>query len=85
VPSPSGKRSPAKKLILAPVLLGTIISCGICAFLSWKEYMFPEEPPFSFSISWWLQAEHGAGAGLGVMTAVIISLCLLIFNRKRMN
>jgi len=87
MPSSSGRRSPAKrkKLILAPVLLGTALSCGICGYLSWQEYIYPEEPLTGFRLGWWLQAEHGAGAGLGVMTAVIIAICLGIMNRKRMR
>jgi hypothetical protein len=93
MPSPPERRSSAensrkaikrRKLILAPVALGTGISCLICAFLSWNEYMFPERPPFSLSLQWWLSSEHGAGTGLGVMTAVIIALCIGIMNRKRM-
>lgn len=88
MPSAPGKSSGSharKKLILAPVLLGTAVSCLICAFLSRNEYMFPERPPFSLSLEWWLQSEHGAGTGLAVMTAVIIGTCLAIANRKRMG
>lgn len=93
MPSPPERRSPAensrkaikrRKLILAPVLLGTGISCLVCGYLSWQEYIYPEEPLTGFRLGWWLQAEHGAGTGLGVMTAFIIAVCLYIFNRKRM-
>ena len=87
MPSPPERRSPAKrrKLILAPLLLGTAVSCGICALLSWKQYIFPQEPPFALNASWWLQAEHGAGAGLFFMTAVICFALFAIMNRKRMR
>jgi hypothetical protein len=87
MPSPPGKssRSPARRKILAPVLLGTAVSCGICALLSWKEYIYPEEPPFILSLSWWLQADLGAGAGLFLMTAVICFAAFMIMNRKRMK
>lgn len=89
MPSPPGKssRSPVKqkKLFLLPVLTGTVLSCGTAGLLSWKGFIFPERPPFSLSLEWWLQSEHGAGTGLAVMTAVIIGTCLAIANRKRMG
>ena len=85
MPSQSGKssRSPARRKILAPVLLGTALSCGICALLSWQLYIWPETVPFTFSWRWFLQAARGAGAGLFLMTAVICFFTFWIMNRKR--
>ena len=89
MPSPSGRKSVSraerKKLILAPVLLGTVLSCGITALLSWQGFIYPQGVSFHFSLRWWLAADLGAGAGLFVMTAVICCLVFYVMNRKRMK
>lgn len=68
--------------IIAPLVVGTALSCGITALLAWKGFIYPQGVHFSFSLRWLLEADLGAGAGLFVMTAVIFTLMFYVMNRK---